>query len=206
VNETVSGPNSPYPYFVADDLLSKEELRMVEEEWPKDSWPGWVEYNTPHQRKMASDTVTPIPPFCSRLLAKMVAFPVGKVLGMEGSVPDLSLYGAGLHEIRRGGKINKHLDADSHFRLGLQRVWSAMLYVHGDWQLSYGGVLTLFDTEGDKAILGVEPLPGRMVAFGCQKAWHSVGKVSSGKRRSLALFGYLPKSISSNRPKAHFHG
>lgn len=195
----------PFPHFVLPRFASPSELAEVGAAWPGDDWPGWVRYDPGYEAKKASDLTSHIPTACSRLLARAAALPVGEWLGMPDAVADLSLWGGGLHEMPPGGSLGIHLDADGHPRLGLVRAWSAMLYVHEQWSPSDGGELVLHGKEGESPTR-IPPAPGTLVAFDCRDCWHEVARLRHGSqpRRSLAIFGYLPRPAKGERPRAHF--
>lgn len=190
-------------YLVIDGVLTPDELAAANESWPGSRWIGWVSYHgTGRGDKYASDLQTPLPLALSLLLARVAAMDVGALLGMRGAVPDLSLYGAGLHAVPAGGSLPAHLDADTHPRLGLARAWSACVYVHEEWGQGWGGELAL---HGERPAI-TPPSPGRLVAFDASVR-HEVLPVRcppGRERRSLALFGYHAKAGAGLRPRALF--
>lgn len=188
-------------YQINNNFLTREEIGEVNFVWPNKDWPGWVRYEDTDQIKNASNDRIPIPYFCSYLLMKIATCPIIPHK-YPGSVPDLSLYGGGLHEMYRGGKVGSHLDADGHFRLGITRVWSAVLYVHPEWKPSYGGELVFPNHD-----VIVSPTPGSLIIFDCKETIHLVkGWNHELPRRSLALFGYTSERSNKNRPRAEFTG
>lgn len=191
---------SPFPHLVLDGYASPAELAGVAATWPGDDWPGWVRYDPRIEGKRASDLATPLPVACAALLARMAAERLGWSLGMAGAVADLSLHGGGLHEMQAGDSLGLHLDADTHPRLGLARAWSAVLYL--DYAAPAGGELLLCD-DRRQVVERVAPTPGRLVAFDCRDGWHAVAECRA-RRRSLALFGYLPLPAGGGRPRARF--
>ncbi len=178
---------------IIDHFASAEELAACNACWPDIHWPGWVTY-ADQGGKRASDLFTPLPVALSVLLARMAAVDFGAILGIPGSVPDLSMRGGGLHEIQAAGCLPPHRDSDTHARLGLMRAWSAVLFL----SRCDGGELWL---EG---MPQVEPLPGRLIAFDCRTVAHGVQTVREGERRSLAIFGYSPVAGPNLRPRADF--
>jgi Rps23 Pro-64 3,4-dihydroxylase Tpa1-like proline 4-hydroxylase len=191
-------------HVVIDGFLSTGEVIHADCCWPKEDWAGWVRYSPEYEHKLASDLVTPLPPFLSALLARMAAVNLGALLGMSEAVADLSLYGAGLFSYPKGAGLGSHVDADCHPRLGLRRAWSAVLFVHSMWDCgAWGGELCL---EGVDAAI-IEPRPGRLAVFNCMERHHHVAPVycpRGAERRCLALFGYLPEASAGARPRAVF--
>ncbi len=197
--------NHPFPHVVVDDFFPPQLLRAVALAWPDPSWHGWYVYANERQYKRASDLVSPLHGYLAETLHLLAMLDVGRWLSLEHTVADLSLYGAGLHELPPGGFVARHLDASHHARLGLARAWSAALYVHEQWEPHWGGALELLS---DAEPVVVPPLPGRLVVFACgNSSWHAVGPVACPpgfSRRSLSLFGYGPPGGSVTRPRAQF--
>lgn len=172
-------------HLILDDFATAEELAAVREQWPAADWPGWVHYDPATQCKHASDPRSRLPLPAARLLQRMAALPLPSWLG-KSLIPDLGLWGAGLHAMPPGPGLAPHVDAGQHALLGLARVLSAVLYVHDDWHDRWGGELHL---PG----LCVTPRPGRLLVFDCRGLLHSVAPVTCPvgfARRSLALFWY----------------
>lgn len=188
--------------IILDKWFAPEALMVAAVAWPAPDWPGWHDYAREGHAKRAADAQAPLPPALAAVLARMAAIPIGALLGMPESVPDLSLWGGGPHEMPPGAGLGRHLDADGHPRLGLMRAWSAVLYVHPAWQDSWGGELVLEAPHEE-----IMPRPGRLVAFDCRDRAHHVRPVrcpEGESRRSLALFGYLPRRAEGLRPRAEF--
>jgi hypothetical protein len=185
---------------VHDNLFSPELVRAAREQWPAASWKGWVAYDPQTQCKRASDLQTPIPPACGVLLAALASLQVAQWFGGD-LIPDLSLHGAGLHEMPTGPGLRLHLDSDTHARLGVERVLSAVLWIHDEWRAAWGGELVL---DGGATI---RPTPGRVVVFDCRNELHHVEPVTCPadvSRRSLAMFFYSPQVGNNQRPRACF--
>lgn len=175
---------------IHDDLFPAELVAEVLAAWPPADWPGWVSYAETAHCKRASNLTTPIAPSIGVVLARMAALPVCDWFAMP-VVPDLSLHGSGLHQLTDTGQLGRHRDADTHRRLGLERVLSGCLW------LSNGGAL-VFESG-----LRVEPRPGRLCVFDCRDEWHWVDG-SPDLRRSLAMFWYAAAAGPGRRLSAEF--
>lgn len=189
---------------VFDNLFPPELIRAASDWWPPASWPGWIAYDAAYECKRASDRGSTLPAAIGVLLARMAALPVGDWFPGRGPLtPDLSLWGAGLHEMPAGPGLTRHLDADTHPRLGLRRELSAVLWVHERWEPEWGGKLAL------ESGLVVRPMPGRLCIFSCGNEWHEVRPVMCPEgvtRRSLAMFWYAAEPGDGARPRAVFAG
>jgi hypothetical protein len=195
----------PHPHVILDSFCPPDELEAINSAWPGGDWPGWHHYDPAYEHKKVSNLTEPIPPALSVWLAKMSLLPIGTWLGMPNVVVDLSLIGSGLHESPPGGKLDCHLDADTHPRLGLQRAFSAILYVTPQWQPSHHGRFLLCNDKKE-VMVSIDPIPGRLIAFDCRNAWHGVQLIGDDAppRRSLSIFGYLPKEAKRERLRAKF--
>lgn len=181
-------------YEVKDNLFPAELLAEAEAEWPAESWSGWFRYDSRGQRgKLTCADPRIMPAACRKLLGLMA------LRGPAGTIPDLSLYGGGMHLMPAGTKLGRHLDADTHALYGLARVASMVLFV-GPWQATWGGALVFPRTDGiGRAVL---PAPGRLVTFSSEGTEHEVLRCDR-PRKSLALFFY-GGPCACKRPRAEF--
>jgi Rps23 Pro-64 3,4-dihydroxylase Tpa1-like proline 4-hydroxylase len=124
------------------------------------------------------------------------------------AIPDLSLYGAGLHMMGRGDFLDCHYDADKHPQFGLKRAYNAILFLD-DWNARWGGQLEIWNDEGDRVLHSSYPAAGKLVVFDATLR-HSVLRPLTCPdgvyRRSLALYFWAdpPVGWKSERPRALF--
>ena len=180
---------------VIDDFLSPGLLRAVAASWPQPMSPHWHAYHDQNSVKLASRSWDGMPHAAQAALAEMAKIDVDRLLGFDGSFPDLDgLNGAGLHSMSAGGKLGLHMDAECHPLRPWRRVASAVLYL----DQCEGGQLELCDTDGT-VIRDIEPRFNRMALFACPGAWHRVAPCQS-IRRSLCLFWWTegqPEAVSA---------
>jgi hypothetical protein len=164
---------------VRDGFADAEEVAQALAAWPADGWHSYGEH------KRATVPGAPMPGPIGRLLfnmahERMTAYPLAYL-------PDLGLWGAGLHEMPAGAAgLGWHTDAERHAVLGLRRVKSGVLYLCGDGDLEF--------RDGAR----VSPAPGRLVLFD-GSAPHRVGPVTR-LRRSVTMFWYgHHESIGASR-------
>jgi hypothetical protein len=166
--------------IVRDGFASAAEVAAALDAWPAD---GWHEYGA-HKRASVPGHVLPEP--LARLIYRMAAG-----AGIPG-VPDLGLWGAGLHEMPAGSPgLGWHADAARHPALGFRRVRSGVLYLCGDGDLEF--------KDGAR----FRPAPGRLVVFDGSEP-HRVGRVTL-VRRSVALFWYSGP-VPDGATRATFEG
>ncbi len=198
----------PFPHLILEDstVHDNDLIASVNQYWPAQNWPGWMQYSETCHTKRASNVVSELPPVVGECLRRVALLPWGEWMDQKGLVPDLGLWGAGLHEMRPGERVSCHLDADYHPRLGLERRLSVMLYVHSRWESDWGGELELWD--GTSPVVSIEPLSKRLVALDTRgPSYHSVAPVccpTGLTRRSLCLFFYGPQSATFTRARAKF--
>lgn len=180
-----------------------ELLRAAERQWPTDDWPGWFCYDNADERKRVCPDWKQIPEPCRQLLGLMANWPPE-----PGLIPDLSLYGGGMHSMGDGGRLALHLDADTHKLTGLRRRYSTVLFLSSDWD--YAGEFRLWSADRSKVLASVRPEAGLLCAFECtEDAFHDVQQVNAPpdvRRKGLALFWYGLPEGATNRPRAMFLG
>jgi hypothetical protein len=176
---------------IIDGWLDAQQIAALSAAWPTE---GWFHYNDHDQRKSTLSNPKLIPPVCRKVLTTMA-------LEFRGSsVPDFSLWGAGLCDMRPGDYLGEHLDHDVHPNIGLRRTHNAILFLGGDGDLIVG--------RGKQEVV-VNPVPGRLCLFDTtEDSWHRVEKVTE-LRRSLSIYFYDPKEwkdpAASNRTRAAFN-
>jgi hypothetical protein len=150
---------------VRDGFASAAEVAAALAAWPASGWHAYGD----HKRASVPGAALPGP--LASLIHRMAQFP------LPGLIPDLSLWGAGLHEMPTGSTgLGWHTDAERHPALGLGRARSGVLYLCGDGDLEF------------RTGARVSPAPGRLVIFDGSEP-HRVGPVTAD-RRSVALFWY----------------
>lgn len=167
------------PIIIPDavDAATIEELAVV---WPALDSDVWHRYSGSMGEKLATLHWRLLPaeawPVVSEIGWHMVShYPNAKI--------DWRLHGAGLHEIRQGGSLPRHLDGERHPRTGQARWISAVLFVD-TLEPGQGGQLVI----EDKAM--IRPQAGTLVMFETPDQWHEVLPVRAWRRRTVALFGY----------------
>lgn len=192
---------------IRDDVFAAEMVREAAASWPGPEAP-WVRYDTPLERKQTLNDWPAVPLACAALLRHLLSLPVGPMLGLPESpplLPDMGLWGAGLHEHQAGQHLDVHLDADCHRLTGMERRANAILFL-SPWRAEWGGPLELWDHDLASPIL-VYPAPGRLVLFECSDgSYHGVPRRVTGPqpRRSLAVYWWSLPRGPLRRPRARY--
>lgn len=195
----------PFRHCVIDGFVTPELCRAAIVEWPGETWPHWFRYEGREGKKYASKDALRLPVACQEILSLMMRLPISELIGVSGTFPDTTLYGAGMHMIPPGGSLPRHLDSDHHPVTGWGRAVSCVLWVD-DWQNNWGGRLRFWD--GDQPVVAIAPKPGRLAIFECcGLAWHDVEPVNvsaDNPRRSLSAFYWTEKAEHKDRSRAEF--
>lgn len=173
--------------------------------WPKDDWSGWLVYASPLEKKRTCCDWELMPAPCRELLGLMAVFITENGCGM----PDLSLYGAGMHSMGCGDHLAIHLDADLHPRLRLRRAANFILFLD-DWREDWGGDLRLYDRDM-RLTQACFPASNRLVEFATDdESFHGIPEPLrcpvGMQRKSLAIYcwGRRDASWTPKRPRAMF--
>jgi hypothetical protein len=194
----------PFPHAVIDGLVPDAVLDEVVAEFPAPGGPGWLAFDSPTERKLASLSDATIGPAASLLLAQLNVGPfVGfleRLTGIDGLVPDPFFLGGGLHQVERGGYLEVHADFNRHPTTGLDRRLNVLLYLNRDWREEYGGHLELWDGGLTRCHQRIAPQFGRCVVFSTTSfSFHGHPQPlecpPGTTRKSLALYYY-----SNGRP------
>jgi hypothetical protein len=195
---------SPYPHAVMDDFLPEEILDAVLAEFPAPAEVDWLAFDSPLERKLATNSHAAMGPATRHLLAELnssafIDF-LERLTGIEGLVPDPHLEGGGLHQIERGGHLKVHADFNRHPRSGLERRLNVLVYLNRDWKDEYGGAFELWDADMTACEAKVMPYFNRCVVFSTTStSYHGhpepLGCPEGETRKSLALYYY-----SKDRP------
>ena len=165
---------------VIQEAVGPALLEDLCEKWPPIYSDAWHRYSGSMGEKLATLHWRCVPPEAWPVLVAIGQHMQGR---WEGVQVDWRLHGAGLHEIRQGGSLPRHLDGERHPRTGQARWISAVLFVD-TLQAGQGGELVI---EGQATI---RPQAGTLVMFETPNQWHEVLPVHAWRRRTVALFGY----------------
>jgi hypothetical protein len=202
----------PPRHVVLDDFLPADLAGAAAAAWPPPGWDHWLEYDNALERKRTCNKWPYLPRPLVDALRVLLLLPAVDVLGApEALVPDLGLYGAGLHEMGRGDWLDAHQDADRHSDSGLERRVNAILYLTPGWRPEWGGALELWpDVDGQP---GGEPVRipsafNRLVVFDAATGFHGVPHPltcpADARRQSLAVYFWGAPRGPGKRARARF--
>jgi len=117
------------------------------------------------------------------------------ISGIQGLLPDPTLFGGGLHEIAPGGRFSVHTDFNKHPVTALDNRLVFITYLNKGWDASWGGALELWDSVSKQCVDEVVPVFGRSILFAhTDTSLHGhpnpVATPDGRKRRSVAAYYY----------------
>jgi hypothetical protein len=162
----------PYPHIALDGIINDSALRegLAAFPDPRDiSWFNCVEKEGELKSKQAIWELRKMPDPLARIMMELTSGPfvefLEKLAGIPELVADCHLYGAGLHQIGRGGSLGIHCDHNINPRVSLYRRVSVILYLNDDWKEEYGGTFEMWSPDMKRCVKQVTPSFNRMLIF-----------------------------------------
>jgi hypothetical protein len=188
---------SPFPHVVIDGLFDPAFLDEICADF-RVGLGDWMHYRSTMHTKRATRPNAPLRPasrayFDAIHRGSFTQF-LTAITGIEGLLPDPTLFAGGLHEIPSGGCFGVHIDFNKHPVTRLDNRLVFITYLNKDWLPEYGGALQLVDGDGT-TVNEVEPIFGRSILFAHSKASRHghpdpVAAPDDRPRRSLAAYFY----------------
>lgn len=121
-----------------------------------------------------------------------------KLTGIQGLLTgDITLQGAGIHRIKREGRLQLHTDFNSYVKNGvkLDRRINLLIYMNPDWKPEYNGDLCICDKATMTCVKKVAPLLNRCLIFNTSnKSIHGhpvpLSVPDTINRQSIAVYYY----------------
>jgi len=198
--------NSPYPHIVIDNFLNEEVANKIYEDFPRPGQIEYYKYDNPLEKKFAMDKLEILPNSIADVLLNFnssifLEF-LENLTGIDGLIPDPYFRGGGIHQSRKGGKLDIHIDFNRHPKLKLERRINVLLYLNKNWREEYRGDFQLWKGRkvNDNHILEnrekqIYPVFNRFVAFNTSEiSYHGFPEPiecpETMVRNSLALYYY----------------
>ena len=188
----------PFPHVVIDGLFQPRFLDSVLEDYSA-GFRDWVHYDSANEVKTGTRPNAKLGRGAQRYFdmvhrGAFIQF-LGAVTGIEGLLPDPSLFGGGLHKIEVGGRFSTHIDFNKHPVTLLDNRLVFITYLNKGWQAAWGGALELWDAETKQCVEKVVPVFGRSILFAhSQTSLHGhpdpVATPDKRPRRSVAAYYY----------------
>jgi Rps23 Pro-64 3,4-dihydroxylase Tpa1-like proline 4-hydroxylase len=197
--------NQPFPHIYFDNFLPMAAAEAGLSEFPQPKQLNWSEFDNPNEKKLAFDVVEKLPAAVRDILYFLNSRPMLRFLevltGIQGVIPDPYYVGGGLHQIKRGGKLEVHADFNRHTQLKLDRRINVLIYLNKDWREEYGGHFELWNRDMSRAEQKILPIFNRCAIFSTTSfSYHghpvALACPPDRTRKSIATYYY-----SNGRPE-----
>lgn len=211
--------SEPFNFCIIDNFFKPKVAKLLEHEFPdyeSDKFNGL--YNNAIEIKKSCNIWDRFPTTTYKVLfylnSQSFINRIAKLTGIKKLYADFGLHGGGWHIHPPGGKLNVHLDYDTHPKLELQRKLNLLIYLNSDYKSQWGGNLGLWShnkiTDSPQNLVhSIEPIYNRAVLFDTtQNSWHGLevpNQFPSGQnRKSIALYYLVNSKLPSTRQRALF--
>ena len=203
----------PFPHLVLDGLFPENVLDAVVAESPQLNRDNWLLIEADGlQQVLRMRTGVDMGP-ASYQLASFVHSPAFLYLLSELTdvwqlLPDPYLQGAGHAAMRRGMFMEVHSDRNVAYETGLTRRLAMIIFLNRDWKSEYAGQLELWNREGTRCEVSIEPLFNRTVLFEvADPNYHGVPAAlncpENRARHSFIVYYHTVGGKDGNHPPPH---
>lgn len=191
---------TPFKHIVIDHFLNEDVANSIYSHFPDVDTEGWIHYlhfnENKHGLNKRNLIPAPILNVIDYLNSTEFVSQLSSFTGIPNLVADPSLEGGGIHQTKRGGKLNVHADFTAHpHHPHWRRRLNVLIYFNKDWIPEYNGYLELWSTDLKVCTHKISPDFNRCVMFATAKdSFHGVPDEllcpESNSRKSLALYYY----------------
>lgn len=213
--KNVNYENYPYPHTIIDNFLKTDVLNKVlsninnlKDEDSNETCDFCIKYSFTHN---LSD-------YLKRLFAELNSKEfinyLENITGIKNLIVNETLYGAGVHRVRKDGHLPLHTDFNSynHDHHGkLDRRINLLIYMNPDWKEEYNGSLILYDKPNRKCAKKIMPILNRCVIFNTsKKSVHGHPEILNVPedicRQSIAVYYYTKNNYDHLGLNLDFEG
>jgi hypothetical protein len=205
----------PFPHAVFDAFLGEPLATALAAAFPRPDHPGWLrrDYREQSARlgQLQRTGFEGVDASIRHLLAELsgMAFLdfLGAVTGIEGLIPDAHFRGAGPSLTLPGGHLALHADFNRDRTRHLERKVTALYYLGGEWDPTWGGALELWDEPRTKCEASYLPILDRLVVMAHGDTyWHghpAPVTCPEGRFRATVAAYYYVAAPSPDEDSAH---
>lgn len=172
-------------FCVVDNLLPNDIAHRINEVFPTASSMRLMD--TFREKKFTSKSYDEFHPLLADITfalqdSRVIAL-VEKITGIEGQIPDASLYAGGLSAMGPGHFLGPHIDNSHEASRQYYRTLNLLYYVTPEWSLESGGNLELWDRHIRHHATAVSKFNRLIIMETNPWSWHSVSEVKVNRLR-----------------------
>ncbi|MFY9805036.1 MAG: 2OG-Fe(II) oxygenase [Candidatus Acidiferrales bacterium] len=197
----------PFPHLIIDNMFPSSQLEGLLAEMRPLTADHWVQEDNAHLKKLNLRSAVDLGgngfQHASFLHSAGFLYLLSELTGIWELLPDPYLQGAGYHIIPPGGKFDVHVDRNTAYETGLKRRLTLITYLNKSWEHDYGGQLELWNSDGTRCDVVVEPAFNRTIIFEiADKNYHGVpNPVAAPNGRSRNSFAVYYHTTASREQK-----
>ena len=189
----------PFPYVSIDGLFDDDMLTKVIDSFPPIG-KKWHTYDNTFEKKLLNADLKTmnetLQNFFDALNSKTFLKFLEQLSGIDNLIADYTLMGGGLHQIKKGGKLDIHSDFNYHYKTKNKRALNCILYLNKNWPDEYGSHLELWNSDMSKCVKKISPEFNRIVIFNTSDvSYHGhpdpLMCPESITRKSIAAYYYI---------------
>jgi len=190
----------PFSHIVLDNFCDDTFLTQILEHFPGCADVNWVEYNNSLEKKLMYSSIVGLDKsfkiiFDTLNNNKFLKF-LENLTGYTNIHADENLTGGGLHQIKKGGKLDIHADFNILYGTQKKRCINMILFLNKDWKEEYGGHLEFWDSEMKSCKKRILPIFNRAIIFNTtETSYHGHPEPllcpDEWTRKSIALYYYI---------------
>lgn len=197
----------PYSHLVIENFLSDHIFEKVSKEFPEVD-DNWNHYCNPIEIKYSFDRLDlmkqPFQSIFYSLSTKHIIEKIEQITRIKPLEHDPYLHGAGLHCLKRNGRLGMHLDYEKHPITGKERRLNLILFLSTEWKEEWNGALEFWSNNMNCCEKKIYPKPNRAVLFQTNDvSWHGIpDKILCPEpisRRSLAYYWVSELETKKNK-------
>lgn len=187
--------------FALDDLLDPAVARSVYQAFPPVA--DMMLRKSLREHKYVATQMDRYPPILEEILFAFqepaVVDAVSQITGLEGLLPDSSLYAGGISAMTQGQYLNPHLDNSHDEGVQAYRLLNLLYYATPGWELSDGGNLQVWDHGPRGEPRTIESRFNRLVVLATsRRSWHSVDRViHDGVRTCVSNYYFARRAVTN---------
>ncbi|HEY6645356.1 2OG-Fe(II) oxygenase [Povalibacter sp.] len=155
----------PFPHIVIDDLFDPALLEGLVSGYPE-QWETIEQEGLERTKRMRSALdVGSGRDLVALMHSAGFLYLLSEITGIWQLLPDPYLQGGGHAMMKRGDYFKVHSDRNIAYDTGLTRRLATIVFLNKDWRPEYNGQLELWNHEGSRCEVSVEPEFNRTIIF-----------------------------------------